>query len=427
MRILLTSNASFVPPRGGSTRGNRVWLEYLAWRGHACRVVCAAAPASTPEQTARIEREAGNQGFLLDASREDEEFALPSGIIASLHRELARRPGLLSAEIRSFRPDWVLVSSEDLGHSLLREADETAPGRVVYLAHTPQFLPFGPESWGPDSHAAARVRRAAAIVVIGHRMAAYVREHLGAEAHVIHPRIYGSGPFENLGNFASGFVLMVNPCAVKGISIFADTARALPGLPFAALPGWGTTAADRALLNAIPNMTLLEPVRHIDEVLERARLLLMPSLWYEGFGLIVMEALLRGIPVISSDSGGLLEAKHGTGYVLPVAPIREYLPSVDEVHMPRPLLPAQDTGQWVSAVRELLGDAAAYEGESERSREVALDFVYGLRPSAIEDLLLSLEPRHASPSNGISGRMERLSSEQKALLLARLRASRERA
>ena len=44
----------------------------------------------------------------------------------------------------------------------------------------------------------------------------------------------------------------------------------------------------------------------------------MPSLWYEGFGLIAMEAMLRGIPVISSDSGGLVEARQGTGFVIPV-------------------------------------------------------------------------------------------------------------
>jgi len=35
MRILLTSNASYVPPRGGATRSNLLWLEHMAAAGHA--------------------------------------------------------------------------------------------------------------------------------------------------------------------------------------------------------------------------------------------------------------------------------------------------------------------------------------------------------------------------------------------------------
>ena len=30
----------------------------------------------------------------------------------------------------------------------------SAPGRVVYLAHTPQFFPFGPAAWNPEPQAA---------------------------------------------------------------------------------------------------------------------------------------------------------------------------------------------------------------------------------------------------------------------------------
>ena len=68
----------------------------------------------------------------------------------------------------------------------------------------------------------------------------------------------------------------------------------------------------------------------------------MPSLWYEGFGLIVMESMLRGIPVVASDSGGLVEAKHGTGYVIPVNTIERYEPVFDEHAMPKPVVPEND-------------------------------------------------------------------------------------
>src|SRR5205809_113550 len=132
MRILLTSNASHDPPRGGSTRSNLVWLERLAAAGHACRVVCASAAGDA--RTAR---------------------------------------------------------------------------------------------------AARIVRDAAAVVAIGEHMAGYIRRHLGAEAAVIHPPIYGEPPYPRFGAFDTGWILMINPCAVKGVGIFLELARAFPDLPFA--------------------------------------------------------------------------------------------------------------------------------------------------------------------------------------------------
>ena len=37
--------------------------------------------------------------------------------------ELARKRGVLLQVIAEFKPDWILISSEDLAHSLLREAE----------------------------------------------------------------------------------------------------------------------------------------------------------------------------------------------------------------------------------------------------------------------------------------------------------------
>jgi hypothetical protein len=39
MNILAVSGAAYLPPRGGSTRSNRAWLEQLAAHGHVCRVL----------------------------------------------------------------------------------------------------------------------------------------------------------------------------------------------------------------------------------------------------------------------------------------------------------------------------------------------------------------------------------------------------
>ncbi len=195
---------------------------------------------------------------------------------------------------------------------------------MVYLAHTPQFFPFGPASWNPDSAATDLVKRAAAVVAIGHHAAAYICRHTGREAVVIHPPVYGNGPYPDLARFDAGLVTMVNPCAVKGLGIFLALADRFPEQRFGVLPGWGTTAADGQELAARVNIEVLPHCRSIAEFFARTRVLLMPSLWFEGFGLAAMEAMLHGIPVIASDAGGLVEAKMGTPFVAHVPPIERY-------------------------------------------------------------------------------------------------------
>lgn len=415
MRILLTANASYVPPRGGATRSNLLWLEHMASAGFPCEVVAAALveSAGKREQIASeslhwkaLERHDGVEVHQRGAIR---IYAAP---------ERSAQAPLLRQRIREFQPDWVLVSSEDLGHVLLREAQHSAPGRVVYLAHTPQFFPFGPASWNPDAHATELVARAAGVVAIGQTTAEYIRRHTGRKAAVIHPPIYGSGPFADLGSFDAGLVTMVNPCAIKGISIFLALAERFRGYGFGVLPGWGTTSTDRAGLAAHTNITTLPNCRVISEFLSRTRILLMPSLWYEGFGLTVMEAMLHGIPVISSDAGGLVEAKLGTPFVAPVRAIERYEPVFDEHALPKPVIEPQDLTPWTASLEVLLTDRAVYAQVSAASREAALRFVGGLDSGRLLEYLRSLQPGEAiadPPS------LATLSPAKRALLLQKMR------
>ena len=169
-------------------------------------------------------------------------------------------------------------------------------------------------------------------------------------------------------------------------------------------------------------MRFLPNVQDIDEVLARTRVLLNPALWYEGFGLIVMEAMLRGIPVVASNSGGLAEAKRGTGYTIPVKTIERYEPVYDEHFLPKPVLPENDAGPWVAALRELLTGRGAYEKESAASRQAAGRFVSGLDAGGMEAFLRALQPGAAARVEPAT--MESLSPERRALLLQRLRKRR---
>jgi glycosyltransferase involved in cell wall biosynthesis len=408
MRILLASSASHLPPRGGSTRSNLAWLATLSAGGHPCRVVGGALNPDTAEKVTLVRREL-----------EDQE-TVPSTAEIHAVADPVRRAAALQEQVWEFQPDWVLVSSEDIGQSLLRAAHEAAPGRIVYLAHTPQFYPFGPASWNPNREGEALVAQSAAVVAIGHHTAQYIVTHLHREVEVIHPPIYGNAPYEPCGRFEVGLITMINPCAVKGVSIFLSLARRFPNYRFGALPGWGTTTEDRRSLAVCSNVELLRNAKNIDQVLKDTRILLVPSLWFEGFGLIVIEAMLRGIPVMASDSGGLPEAKLGTGFVIPVWPIERYEAAFDDQGLPRAVLPKQDLAPWESALEALSSDRDLYLRESNAAREAAGKFVTGLRPAQLEEFLLALTPGQSAGQS--EDPLADLSPAKRSLLLQRLRA-----
>jgi glycosyltransferase involved in cell wall biosynthesis len=109
---------------------------------------------------------------------------------------------------------------------------------------------------------------------------------------------------------------------------------------------------------------------------------LVPSLWPETFGLVVPEAMLRGIPVLASDVGGLPEAKLGVDYVLPVRP--------GEFRKEGFVAPPQDLSPWSQALGKLLSDEGAYERCSQQSRQAAHAFVATASVARFETLLNQL-------------------------------------
>jgi hypothetical protein len=72
--------------------------------------------------------------------------------------------------------------------------------------------------------------------------------------------------------------------------------------------------------------------------------------WPEAFGLIVVKAMLRGIRVMASNAGGVVEAKLGGEYALPMHPIDCYEKNFDSRNSRLPLVPEQYIAQW-QAVR----------------------------------------------------------------------------
>jgi hypothetical protein len=125
---------------------------------------------------------------------------------------------------------------------------------------------------------------------------------------------------------------------------------------------------------------------------------------------------------VASDSGGLKEAKRGTGYVIPVHTIERYQPAYDEHAMPKPVVQVNDVAPWIAAIGELLSERGAYERESAASRAAAEEFVRSLDAGQMERYLLALRPRAATGKGPAT--IESLSPEKRALLLERLHTRR---
>lgn len=63
-------------------------------------------------------------------------------------------------------------------------------------------------------------------------------------------------------------------------------------------------------------MTYLPPQQDMEEIWKKTRILLVPSIAQEAFGRVIVEAHIRGIPVIAHDIGGISEAMNGVGILL---------------------------------------------------------------------------------------------------------------
>jgi len=211
-------------------------------------------------------------------------------------------------------------------------------------------------------------------VGVSEYVARYAREFGGLEAVYLPISLLPPGEPAVLGSPANRFVSMVNPCAGKGISIFLALAKQCPEIEFAAVPTWGTTAADLAALHRIPNITVLPPFDDFDDFLRQTRVMLVPSLWAEARSRVILEAMSRGIPVLASDVGGLAEAKLGVDYLLPVNPIRGFHNTVDELMVPKIDVPSQDVSLWKTVLIRLLTDHEHYRQLADESRRAALAY-----------------------------------------------------
>jgi glycosyltransferase involved in cell wall biosynthesis len=196
----------------------------------------------------------------------------------------------------------------------------------------------------------------------------YVRMWLGISAHVIRPPI---NPDRYRVSLKGKNVLFVNPIAKKGIEITLSMAMRLPNIVFDIVESWPMNTEHRDYYRtrsaAMPNVVWHEIQLDMRPMYERARLLLVPSLWEEGWARVVSEAQVSGIPIVASARGGLVESV-GMGGML-----------VYGIH---------DLDAWQAAIEKLFWNDVLYAEISARATERSSDIA--LMPSGAANALIAI-------------------------------------
>ena len=136
-----------------------------------------------------------------------------------------------------------------------------------------------------------------------------------------------------------------------------------------------------------------DPRAFYPTVYSKTKLLLMPSLWDESFGLVAAEAMPNGIPVLASNRRALTETVGGSPHPNPLPEgegTKGILPEGERTEGPLPAaggflfdIPAcyrpetrevptaQEVEPWVQTIIRLWDDAADYDRWSRAARERA--------------------------------------------------------
>lgn len=244
--------------------------------------------------------------------------------------------GGMEEALRHHAPD-VVWAQLDGARQVLEQARAFGAATLLYVH----------DAEDPPAQLRATAALADHLVCSSAFLAGKVQRVLGRRPHVIHP---ASDWYFGTAADPRGLISMINPHPVKGLNTFLQIAARLPQQRFLLVESWrlddATWAQLQQRLTELPNVTLSRRVADMRTIYAQTRLLLVPSVWEEGFGMVAVEAQSCGIPVIASARGGLPEAV-GDGGVL----IRDHL----------------DVEQWLAAIDTVLGSDRSWQAASRRA------------------------------------------------------------
>lgn len=329
LRILFATGRPFYPDTfGGAERSMRWILDFMSARGHECEGI---ATHSHPLRLAwfRAERALSFKKVAATADRR-------AGF-----RMWRTRPWLLQdvlrLRIRSFRPQVVLTQLGSAGEVVRLALEEGVPP-VLFLRDA------GDQCFEDADARNPRVN----IVANSEYIATWAEQKFGRRPPVVYPCIEAKA-FQRPRK--PTFVTFINPIEAKGLELALSIAREMPTIPFLFVESWPLSSAARRQLRerlrVLDNVEFWRRRRNVNEVYDVTRLLIVPSLWQEAFGRVIVEAQAHGIPVVGRAVGGIPEAVRNGGLILDTG---------DD---------SEGRRRWVAAISSLFANPAQFEALTE--------------------------------------------------------------
>lgn len=157
------------------------------------------------------------------------------------------------------------------------------------------------------------------------------------------------------------FITFINPSFEKGVNVFMPLAKLAaqeaPGIKFLVVQSRGRWGTAMQVLkyqpSDFPNVRVIGHQKNMKPVYEATRALLLPSVWHESGARVIAEAMINGIPVLASRTGGSEELVGQGGMIFDLPEnVREQRdkPAPEEVIRP-----------WLDEIKRIWHDPDYYE------------------------------------------------------------------
>ena len=371
LRLLFCSYHSYLDPSSGSTISLRDLFQLLTERGWNCQVFCGPQldyeeRRTIPELLNKVnipfeQRKGGAHGL---------DFILYNCIVDSIPvalyeipkeppaRELSKGQGkvhltLFEKVLEQFQPDVMLTYGGQWMAVPCMELARTRGVAVVFWLRNTSYQHAG------------FFQHVNGILVPSTFSVEFYKRTLGLDCTAIPSPV--DWPRVECEAIDRRFLTFVNPTAVKGVYVFAriaqELARLRPDIPILVVEGRGKVdwlAKAGLKFSAMPNLHGMHNTRDPRQFYKVTRVLLAPSLWQETFGRVTAEAMINGIPVLSSNRGGLPEVVNQGGFLFDIP--KAYTP--DTQVMPT----AEEVEPWLQTILRLWDDESFYVQACLRAR-----------------------------------------------------------